>query len=270
MPRRPGTDQIDLRQRRLAVISVHATGFNPNVDRIVEVAVVMRKDFAADRTYHRLVDPGIPILPQATEFHGVTDTDVSGAPTFDAIAPGLARFLGAADVAGFGVRRLAVPLLEAEFRRSEIYLDWFRRSIVDLCDIYLHHEPRHLGAAVGHYLGRDWSAHAGALAEAEASSQVLDAQLKKYEDLPTTAAGLEAYPFAHDPMGLFRRESGRCPVIFAEGRHRGRTPAEVARLDPDYLRSLLGPGLLFQARKFIEEALMAITPPGAVVPERLP
>jgi DNA polymerase III subunit epsilon len=256
----PRFDFIDLSRRRLAVISVHATGFDPRVDRIVEVAVVMRKDCAADRSYRRLVDPGIPILPLATESHGVTDADVADAPIFDVIAPGLARFLGSADLAGFGIRRLAVPLLDAEFRRANIFIDWTVRSVVDLRDIYLHHEPHHLGGAVSHYLGRNLPGAAGAMAEAEASSQVLDAQLKVHEDLPRTARELQAYPHLRDQMGLFRKESGMRPIVFAEGRHRGRTPHEVAQVDPDYLRSLLWPGLLFQARSFIEDALTSIAP----------
>jgi DNA polymerase-3 subunit epsilon len=189
---------LELGRRRLAVISVHATGFDPNVDRIVEVAAVMRKEFAPDRTYHQFVHPGMPILPQATEYHGVSNADVADAPTFDAIAPGLFRFLGAADFAGFGLRRLGLPLLVAEFRRVYLYLEDPRRSLVDLEDIYLHHHPRHLGAAVGRYLSRELPAHAGALAEAKASGEVLDAQLREHEGLPTSVPGLQAFPFARD------------------------------------------------------------------------
>jgi DNA polymerase III subunit epsilon len=269
MPKIPEIRSLDLDRRRLAVISVHATGFDPGSDRIIEVGVVMRKAFAADRTYHRRIDPGIPILPLATEVHGLADADVAGAPYFEEIAAGLARFLGAADLAGFGIRRLAVPLLEAEFRRVGLSFNWYRRSVVDLRDIYLHHEPHHLRGAVGHYLGRERPVAAGALAEAEASSRVLDAQLERHGDLPTTVPDLEVYPHPRDQLGLFRKESGFRPIVFAEGRHRGRTPLEVARIDPDYLESLLRMGLLFQARYFIESALTTIASE-ASPPEPLP
>lgn len=269
MPDRPEIRPLDLGQRRLAVIAVNATGFDPGSDRIVEVAVVMRKASAADRTYHRRVDPGIPILPEATEAHGIADGDVAGAPYFEEIAPGLARFLGAADLAGFGIRRFAVLLLEAEFRRVDVSFNWYRRSIVDVRDIYWHHEPRHLGAAVGHYLGSELPGGGGALTDAEASSRVLDAQLKRHPDLPRTVPELQAYPHARDQLGLFRRQLGFRPIVFAEGRHRGRTPSEVARVDRHYLESLLRTGLLSQARSFIEDALATIASE-ASPPEPLP
>jgi hypothetical protein len=51
-------------------------------------------------------------------------------------------------------------------------------------------------------------------------------------------------------------------LIVAEGRHRGRTPDEVASVDPDYLRSLLGPGLLSYPRGQIELALAKVAGAG--------
>ena len=191
MPEIPEIRSLDLDRRRLAVISVHATGFDPGSDRIVEVGVVMRKAFAADRTYHRLVDPGIPTSCRWPRRSMALPMPTSpGASTSRTSRRVRLASSSAADLAGFGIRRLAVPLLEVEFRRVGLFFNWSRRSIVDLRDIYLHHEPRHLRAAVGHYLGRERPVAAGALAEAEASSRVLDAQFERHGDLPTTVPGL--------------------------------------------------------------------------------
>ena len=259
--------RLELGLRRLAFLSVRATGFDPNVNRIVEVAVVMRKESVAEKTYRQLIDPGMPILPEATKLHGISDADVADAPTFGEIAPGLFRFLGAADLAGFGIRRLAIPLLVAEFEREMYHFERVVRSVVDLEEIYLHHNPRHLEEAVGYYLGRELPPRSGAMSEAEACGQILDAQLGRHEELPRTVRGLAAYPSARDPMGLFRKESELRPLIFAEGPHRGRTPEEVAAVAPNYLRSLLGPGLLFYPRSIIERALAKVagpTDPGTV------
>ena len=258
--------RLELGRRRLAFLSVHATGFDPNVDRIVEVAAVMRKEGVPDRTYHRYVQPYAPILPQATLAHGVTDAAVAHARTFDDIAEGFFRFLGAADLVGFGIRRLGYPLLVAEFGRALCDFDKAGRAVVDLEEIYGHHNPRDLGAASARYLGQGLPAGADALAEALACDRVLRAQLAEHEGLPTTAAGLEAHPSARRRSGLMLRESGLRPWVFAEGRHRGRTPLEVAVADPDYLRSLLGPGLDFHARLDFEQALLKVMPVDAGPP----
>ena len=57
--------------------------------------------------------------------------------------------------------------------------------------------------------------------------------------------------------------------MFAGGRHRGRTPEEVARVDPHYLRSLQGPGLAFPMDVIIEGALATVAAPEAVAPDPL-
>lgn len=249
------TPHLELGRRRLAFVSVRTTGFDPNVDRIVEVAALMRKQDAAEKSYHERVDPGVTILPEATRSHGLTDADVVGAPTFETIAPGLFRFLGAADLVGFGIRRLALSFLAAEFAREAFDFDHSDRSVVDLEEIYQHHHPRDLAAATRDYLGREPAPRADALAEAASFGEILQAQLGRHQGLPTTAQELAHYPTPRDPLGLFRGESGLRPFIFAEGRHRGRTPAEVAEVDPEYLVSLQGFGLRWQPRWEIRQAL---------------
>ena len=251
---------FDHKDRRLGVISVRATGFSPKIDRIAEVAIVMRTPYKTPNTYHRIVNPGIPILPEATRLHGLADADVVGQPRFLDIAPGLARFLGAADLVGFGIRCQAVPLLEAELQRAHVDLSWKKRSIVDLEEIYRHHQPRDLRTAVNHYLAVGPADDADALGVAETCSRMLDAQIDRHEDLPMSARGLSVYPHGRDPSGLFQPRINR-PAVFAVGPYSGRTALEVAEIDPEYLRSLLGPGLHFQSCYPIEDALAKIIPP---------
>jgi DNA polymerase III subunit epsilon len=255
MPEKRRDARLDLGRRRLAFVAVRTTGFDPNVDRIVEVAAVMKKEFVPDRPYRERVDPGVPILPEATRYHGLTDADVAGEKTFEEIAPGLFRFLGAADLVGFGIRRLALPFLAAEFDREGFDLFRSPRSVVDLEEIYEHFHPRDLASAARDYLGGEPSPVEDARAEVATVEKILAVQLARHEGLPTTARELAHFPTPRDPLGLFRGESGMRPFIFAEGRHRGRTPEEVARVDPDYLRSLQGHALLWHAHSLIEVAL---------------
>jgi DNA polymerase-3 subunit epsilon len=244
---------IDLRNRRLALLTVRSTGFDPDTDRIIEIGAVIHARGKEPKTYHRLIFPGVPILPAATRDHGLTDADVASAPMFHEIADGFARFLGAADLAGFDIRRFALPMLWSEFHRCSIPFDCFQRSVIDLQDIYHHFEPRNLGMAIESYLGRPLMTNTNALVSAQASSDLLEAQLSRHADLPRTASGLAAYPGQSDPQGLFHISEGR--QVFATGRYRGRTLVEVAALNPNYLRSLLGPSLEWGARFGIEKVL---------------
>jgi hypothetical protein len=62
--------------------------------------------------------------------------------------------------------------------------------VLDAQQIYHRREPRDLSAAVLSYCGREHADARGALADAEATAAVLDAQVARYADLPPTVAAL--------------------------------------------------------------------------------
>jgi DNA polymerase III epsilon subunit-like protein len=70
----------------LAVVDFEFTGIDPAVDRIVDVGIVWYRK-GERREWHSLVNPGVPIPPTASAVHHITDEDVAGAPTFEAVAP---------------------------------------------------------------------------------------------------------------------------------------------------------------------------------------
>ena len=70
------------------VVDVETTGLDPANDRVVEIAVVgvdfQRRCYR--KLYDSLVDPGIPIPPEASAVHHITTAMVAGqAPTLDRI-----------------------------------------------------------------------------------------------------------------------------------------------------------------------------------------
>ncbi len=89
-------------------------------------------------------------------------------------------------------------------------------------------------SAARFYCGHEHQGAHGALADAEATATILDAQLGRYADLPRTVAGLHESMKDVDVGGRFRNEGGR--VVFAFGKHLGRPLDEVASRDPGYLR----------------------------------
>jgi DNA polymerase-3 subunit epsilon len=74
-----------VRELPMVAIDVEATGLDPALDRVVEVACIV---FHAG-TYERhswLVNPGQPISAEAREVHHISDEDVRDAPAFSVIA----------------------------------------------------------------------------------------------------------------------------------------------------------------------------------------
>nr|WP_320132367.1 3'-5' exonuclease [uncultured Holophaga sp.] len=64
-----------------AVWDVETTGLNPAVDGVVEVGLAMVARGEVILRASLLVDPGMPISPEAQAVHGISDLDVAGAPS---------------------------------------------------------------------------------------------------------------------------------------------------------------------------------------------
>lgn len=69
---------MDITQATFAVLDVETTGDDPTVDRIVEIACVVTTLDRELTSISMLVNPGIPIPPEASAIHHLTDRDVAG------------------------------------------------------------------------------------------------------------------------------------------------------------------------------------------------
>lgn len=231
-------------ERPLVFFDLETTGLRPGEDRIIELAVV-RLDPSGDVTEKvRRFNPGIPIPPESTEVHGITDADVAEKPPFAHRARALARFLEPCDLAGFNVRRFDLPMLLAEFQRAGVAFDPTERRIIDVQMIFHREEPRDLSAAVQFYLDRELEDAHSALADIRATAAVLGAQLTRYPHLPREIEGLDRYC---DEVRPFETELDRWfestddgERVFRRGKHSGRALSEIAALHPDYLQWMLG------------------------------
>ena len=67
-------------ERPLAVIDLETTGIDPKCDRIIEVSVLKLAPGGEADHRTRRVNPGVPIPPEATAVHGITDDDVADMP----------------------------------------------------------------------------------------------------------------------------------------------------------------------------------------------
>jgi DNA polymerase-3 subunit epsilon len=230
---------------RKAVIffDLETTGVAPDQDRIVDFAFLRREPDGEEDVFASLVDPGLPIPPEATAVHHITDEMVRGRPPFAALAPKLLEFIGAADLAGFGILRFDIPMLTAEFKRAGVTFTTAGRNLVDALAIFHRMEPRNLAAACKFYCGTALEDAHRAEADMRASSAVLWAQLERYPELPKDMAGLadfcqERGKSGVDSQGKLVWRNGKAAFNF--GKHRTLTLEEVARKEPSYLEWLMG------------------------------
>ncbi len=213
-------------ERPLVCFDIESTGLDVENDRIVEIGFVRLAPDGSRDSLQKRCDPGIDIPEAATKVHGIRTDDVRGLfgePVFSKIAPQLLEFIGDADLLGFNSIGYDLPLWLNECTRHGVEFSMDGRGSVDSKVIFDRKEvgwdrflqgPRNLNNAVLHYCGRDQAAEFAkrdedgdpdltasvdeqnrhsAVLDADATLDVLLAQLERYEDLPRTVQGLHDF-----------------------------------------------------------------------------
>ena len=230
-------------ERPLAFFDLETTGTRIGRDRIVQIGIVRLLADGTRERFQTLIAPGIPIPAEATAVHGITDADVADAPSLEAMARTILDELAGCDLAGFNLLRFDIPFLAEELHR--VGFDWDHASlrVVDVQRIYHRMEPRNLSAALRFYCGREHDDAHDALADVEATADVLLAQLERYPDhlqgtvdmLGELSGDRERSP---DPAGKLRFDDAG-NICLAFGKYQGWSLENIGRNDPGYLQWLL-------------------------------
>lgn len=104
----------------LRVFDLETTGLNTAEDRIVQFGTATFRNGALLRTQDILVNPCMPIPMDASNVHGIYDSDVEDAPTFGLMCDSVAHTVTQSEeqvLCGYNALRFDVPLLNAEFQR---------------------------------------------------------------------------------------------------------------------------------------------------------
>jgi DNA polymerase-3 subunit epsilon len=222
-------------QRPLAVIDLETTGVNLGSDRIVEIAIVKIMPDEKRSVKQKRVNPEIPIPQASVDMHGITNEMVKDEPAFRQIANEIKQFLDNCDLAGYNSNRFDIPLLVEEFLRVGMELDMKGRKLVDVQRIFHSMEQRTLGAAYRFYCHKELNGAHGAQVDAEATWEVLLAQMERYPQLGTDLDSINKC-LGEDPIVDFARrftlDNG--VEIFNFGKHKGRPVADVLRAEPQY------------------------------------
>lgn len=263
-------------ERPLAFFDLETTGVNVASDRIVEIAIL--KVYPDGRIEKRpdpstgperfLINPEMPIPAETSAIHGIYDEDVADAPTFCEVAPKLFKFLYNADLAGYNSNKFDVPILAEEFLRCGIEFSIENRNLVDVQNIFHLMEQRTLKAGYKFYCGKDLENAHEAMADVEATYEILLAQLERYSDAELEDKDGKTYKpvvndMAHlhevsqrhknvDFMGRFvYNEKGE--EIFNFGKHKGRTVEEVLRVEPGYYGWMLNGDFPLYTKKVLRD-----------------
>ena len=244
--------------RPLVVFDIESTGVSPRKDRIIELAAIKLMPDGEEISKCWLMNPGVPIPPETTAIHGISDEIVKDCPTFADKAEEIFEFFRGCDLSGFNADRFDIPCLEEEFARIGMAFAPSARKHVDVQRIYHKKEPRDLSAAVRFYLGRNHDGAHGAEADTRATLEVLKAQMAKYSDLPSTVDEMDEFLVPHDPMnadraGTLRWKDGELTINF--GKKKGESLKKLLLNEPNYLKWILKGDFDTEVRMIIKDLL---------------
>ena len=232
----------------ICFFDIESTGTNVTHDRIIEIAVIKVMPNVEILRKSNLLNPTIPIPPESSVFHGIFDEDVKDKPTFKEVAREYARFLEGADLSGFSILKMDVPMLVEEFIRADVDFDYQKKKIIDSQKIFHLMEKRTLAAAYRFYMQKDLADSHTAEADTEAAMEVLLAQLEKYEgqavmDISGKRIGeikndmeilgkLVSADMVDLAGRMIRNEKGE--EIFNFGKHKNKKVTAVLKEEPAY------------------------------------
>jgi DNA polymerase-3 subunit epsilon len=262
--------QLNL-QKPIVFFDIESTGTNVAADRIVEICVLKVNPDGTEETKTRRINPTIPIPPEVTLIHGISDEDVKDEPTFKAIAKGLLDFIGNSDLAGYNSNKFDVPMLIEEYYRAGIEFPMDDRKLIDIQNIFHQMEQRTLSAAVKYYLGREHVGAHGAEADVIATYEVLKAQLDMYKDvIYTDKQGNQSVPIVNDMNALADFSTNKDWVDFGGrmvydkdgkecfnfGKHKGKRVEDVLSREPSYYDWMMNGDFALSTKRALEKIKM--------------
>ena len=265
----------------LVVFDLETTGLDLVNDRIIQISFIKVLPDGKEERENIFINPEKPIPTEVTQLTGISDKDVTDAPTFRQKAKELAdRFTGC-DFAGFNSNRFDVPMLAEEFLRAGVGFDFSKSRLIDAQNIYHKMERRNLAAAYKFYCGRkmeeDFEAHK-ADQDTEATWRVLQGELDMYSpdrqeeadrvlanDMDELAefsrmndfvdfAGRMVWKEMTDKDGNTLLDAAGRPrrhEVFNFGKYRGWDVAEVLHRDPGYYSWMLAGDFTYNTKQVL-------------------
>lgn len=128
--------------KRPIYYDTETTGVRSDKDRIIEIAAF---DPVENRTFVHLVNPGIPIPPEATAIHKITDAMVATAPSFKEIGEAFIEFCsGDTVLIAHNNDAFDKLFLENEYKRAGLIIpNWVYIDTLKWARKYRNDLPRH-------------------------------------------------------------------------------------------------------------------------------
>ncbi|MDD4271335.1 MAG: 3'-5' exonuclease [Patescibacteria group bacterium] len=257
MPKTKKINDLISLDKPLVIFDLETTGLAVNLDRIVEIAYLKIMPDGEILKGDWLLNPEMKIPAEAFAIHGISDEKVKDAPTFKDKAEELFNIFNDCYFSGFNVLSFDLPMLKREFLRVGKDFNYENAKIIDAKVIYHFMEPRTLSAAYQFYCKKEHVDAHNALADVEATAEILKQQLKQYNEVRDWDFIYKIHHALDDRFvdrdRKFYWRSGEAHFSFSK--HKDRTLAEIAETDPGFLNWILGADFSDETKEIVRKAL---------------
>ncbi len=243
-------------ERPLAMLDLETTGLFFTLDRVIQISITLHFPNEDPVKWKQLLNPEIPIPPEVTEIHHITDEDVKDAPLFKAYSKDLSEMLRDVDFGGQNVE-FDLKMLRREFKLASVKWDWEKTDsmVIDSKRLDEIVRPRSLKDLYKYHRGHDLEDAHDAGTDVAASEEVMEAILVNNPTIPRRIPELSAFCFPK--RELFVDRAGKFvwrhrKPVFAFGVHIGK-PIENFK---KYLDWMINVGDFPQNTKDIAQAVI--------------
>lgn len=225
---------------KILYLDIETTGLAKAYDQVLQVAYAWEVDGELVDERNILVKPSVPISRGAAETHGITEEMVADCPSFALASEDLAARIREADIiATYNGNHYDIPILDAEFKRAGIPIDFNSKLQLDAMRILQVMRPRTLTDMHLEYVGTPLEDAHDALADIR-GTQALYRAMKSTFNLDS----FSEEQIAHSLKGSNVTIDGKLTwdewnpgvIIFNYGKYSGKSIDWIVENDPGYLR----------------------------------
>ena len=244
-------------EKPLVVFDLETSGLAISIDKIIEVAyikvmpngVVFRDDI--------FLNPEMTVPTEAVAIHGLTDEFLADKPTFAEKAQELWEIFDNCHYGGYNIINFDLPILRREFIGVGMDFDYSQAKIVDSKTVYQFMEPRTLSAAYQFYCAKEYQHAHQALADVEATAEILVKQLEKYDEIRDWDFIYKIHHWPDDRYvdneRKFYWRNGE--AYFSFSKYRDQPLAKVVENAPEFLNWILSADFSEETKAIVKNAL---------------
>lgn len=230
-------------EKPLVIFNISATGWSLSTDKIIKIAYVKIWKEGRVKKDSILLNPEIKISKESSEINGRKNVELKKYSTFKKRAQEIWDIFNSCCYGGFNIVNFDLPMLKREFLRVGMDFNYSTANIIDSRVVHEHMEPWTLSGAYKFYCKKNYSSYSrDALNDVEIMAEILEKQIKDYRALKDWDFVFRVHNTREakheDTRKKFYWKKGE--AHFAFSKYRDMPLSKVAKIDPEFLKWIIG------------------------------